>query len=100
MFNEYFKQLKEKIKTESYTEHTLRTPFENLLDSIKTNTNIHIEHEPKSKKGLGRPDFEIFKNAKPIDPSKESLYTVDYGRILNGFLVAIPIYIFLLKKRS
>jgi len=43
--------------------------------------------------------FEIFKNAKPVDPSKESLYAVNYSRILNGFLVAIPLYIFFLKKR-
>ena len=43
--------------------------------------------------------FEIFKNAKPVDPSKESLYAVNYNRILNGFLVAIPLYIFFLKKR-
>jgi len=42
--------------------------------------------------------FEIFKNAKPIDPGKESLYTIDYSRIVNGFLIAIPIYIFFLKK--
>ena len=42
--------------------------------------------------------FEIFKNAKPIDPGKESLYTINYSRIVNGFLIAIPIYIFFLKK--
>jgi|TARA_R100000329_G_scaffold148927_1_gene138531 murein DD-endopeptidase MepM/ murein hydrolase activator NlpD len=42
--------------------------------------------------------FEIFKNAKPIDPGKESLYTINYSRIVNGFLIAIPIYVFFLKK--
>ncbi len=56
-WNIYFKQVRD-----SYlkgTEHTPRTPFENLINSIKPNTKIIITHEPKRREGFGAPDFKI-----------------------------------------
>ena len=83
MFDEYFKQLKTIISNEGYTEHTLRTPFENLLDSVKANPNVQIKHEPKSKKGLGRPDFEIFKSGALIGYIETKHYDGELERFLE-----------------
>ncbi len=56
----YFEDLK-KIGTDR-TEHNYRTPFENLLSTIKPNNYINIIHEPKRKQGFGAPDFLIEKS--------------------------------------
>jgi len=61
-FDLYFKEVKETTKDENYTEHSLRTPFENLITFISKGLKLTIRHEPKAQKGLGRPDFEIFKD--------------------------------------
>jgi len=44
--------------------------------------------------------FSIQKNGIPIDPAKESLYNINYNYIIKGFAIAIPIFIFLMSRRS
>ncbi|BDU62560.1 DNA methyltransferase [Candidatus Borrelia fainii] len=59
VFNEYIKSLKE-IPKESKTEHTDRSHLEKLLNELKENKDIKIQHEPRrDKSGLGAPDFLI-----------------------------------------
>ena len=68
---EYGKILKEKYKTSIASEHTLRTPLENLLNAIK-DKEIKIEHEAiKQEFEIGTPDFKIFKQ---IDSAEKLTY--------------------------
>lgn len=57
LFTTYFKKVRETYS--KGTEHTPRTPFENLLNAIKPNKWIEVIHEPKRKEGFGAPDFRI-----------------------------------------
>jgi hypothetical protein len=68
---EYGKIIKEKYKTSIASEHTLRTPLENLLNAIK-DKEIKIEHEAiKQDFEIGTPDFKIFKQ---IDSAEKLTY--------------------------
>ncbi|WP_024654257.1 type ISP restriction/modification enzyme [Borrelia persica] len=61
-FKKYLFDLKETSKDEK-TEHTDRTKLENLLNTLKPNSNIIIQHEPKrNKEGFGSPDYLIKTN--------------------------------------
>ncbi|HEX3035000.1 MAG TPA: hypothetical protein VHT73_07665 [Thermodesulfobacteriota bacterium] len=57
IWNDYFKQIKE--IGSNVTEHSLRTPFENLLNDIKPNNYIKVIHEQKRQQGFGAPDFRV-----------------------------------------
>lgn len=58
IFQEYFKEIKNKYK--NGTEFTPRTDLENLLNKLKTNQSIHVFQEPKKKGDIsGKPDFRI-----------------------------------------
>jgi len=68
---EYGKIIKDKYQSSIATEHTLRTPFENLLNSIKPK-EIKVVHEAiKEEYENGTPDFKIFKQ---IDSSEKLTY--------------------------
>lgn len=59
-FNDYFKVLQSK-PIEEITEHSHRTPLENLLNAIAQHHKykLQILHEPKRQQGFGAPDFKI-----------------------------------------
>jgi hypothetical protein len=57
VWSDYFKKVRGSYSRG--TEHTPRTPFENLLNVIKPNKRIEVIHEPKRKEGFGAPDFRI-----------------------------------------
>ena len=68
---EYGKTIKENFKSSIATEHTLRTPFENLLNAIKPK-EIKVVHEAvKEEFENGTPDFKIFKQ---IDSAEKLTY--------------------------
>lgn len=68
---EYGKIIKDNYKSSIATEHTLRTPFENLLNAIKPK-EIKVIHEAvKEEFENGTPDFKIFKQ---IDSSEKLTY--------------------------
>lgn len=59
-FDDYFKALQSK-SLEEITEHSHRTPLENLLNAIAQHHShkLQILHEPKRTQGFGAPDFKI-----------------------------------------
>jgi predicted helicase len=68
---EYGKIIKDNYKSSIATEHTLRTPFENLLNAIKPK-EIKVVHEAvKEEFESGTPDFKIFKQ---IDSAEKLTY--------------------------
>ena len=68
---EYGKIIKEKFQSSIASEHTLRTPLENLLNAIKPK-EIKVEHEAiKQSFENGTPDFKIFKQ---IDSEEKLTY--------------------------
>ncbi len=49
------------------TEHTFRTPLENLLNELKLDSDIEIIHEAKKEIGEdGTPDFKVVKSDKTL----------------------------------
>lgn len=63
--NEYIKLI-DKHK-ETATEHTFRTPLENLLNSQKLDDDISIIHEAKKESAEdGTPDFKVIKSDKSL----------------------------------
>lgn len=79
IWTDYFKRVRGSYS--KGTEHTPRTPFENLLNTIKPNKRIEVIHEPKRKKGFGTPDFRIevddaiigYIETKPIDDNLDKV---------------------------
>ncbi len=68
---EYGQIIKDKYQSSIATEHTLRTPLENLLNAIKPK-EIKVVHEAqKEEYENGTPDFKIFKQ---IDSSEKLTY--------------------------
>lgn len=55
----YFVEIRKTYLTSDYTEHSYRTPFENLIKHI--HKEIKLIHEPKRTKGFGAPDFKAFR---------------------------------------
>lgn len=89
VWTDYFKQVRESYS--KGTEHTPRTPFENLLNAIKTNQRIAIIHEPKRKEGFGAPDFRIESGGAIIGyietkPIEENLDKVLKSKQLKKYL--------------
>lgn len=72
VFKKYTSEIQAIFGAKNYNEHSFRTCFENLLNSLKPK-EIKIIHEPKSEKGQGsiRPDFKTYKF---IDKEKELSY--------------------------
>lgn len=71
-FKKYINEIQKIFQAKNYNEHSFRTPFENLLNALKSK-EIKIIHEPKSEKGQGsiRPDFKVY---KLVDKEKELSY--------------------------
>ena len=68
---DYRQIIKDKYQSSIATEHTLRTPLENLLNAIKPK-EIKVVHEAqKEEYENGTPDFKIFKQ---IDSSEKLTY--------------------------
>jgi hypothetical protein len=81
-FREYFTKLREKKDTG--TEHTLRTDFENLLNSIKPDPSIIITQEPKKEDETGgRPDFKVTINDMIIGYIETKPVGMDLDRIID-----------------
>lgn len=79
IWTDYFKKVRGSYS--KGTEHTPRTPLENLLNTIKPNKRIEVIHEPKRKEGFGAPDFRIevddaiigYIETKPIDDNLDKV---------------------------
>ena len=67
----YLHVIKEKYQTSIASEHTLRTPLENLLNATRPK-EIKIHHEAKKEDyESGTPDFKVFKQ---IDSTEKLTY--------------------------
>ena len=56
-----------KQNSKNSTEHTFRTPLENLLNELKLDDSIEIIHEAKKEIGEdGTPDFKVTKDDKSL----------------------------------
>ncbi len=64
--DKYFTDIKDKLN--EGTEHTLRTPLENLLNEVATQwePKIEVTHEPSNQQDKGRPDFRVSKSGLTI----------------------------------
>jgi hypothetical protein len=63
LFQEYFKEIRNRYLTGDYTEITLRTPLENFIKSLSKDFNLI--QEPKRTEKIGAPDFKAYrKNVK------------------------------------
>ena len=64
ILEDYHKKLLEIYKIGGFSEHSFRTPLENLLNALKPQQNIKIIQETPSKdeKGTARADFNIYKS--------------------------------------
>ncbi len=109
IWSNYFKEIKE-IGTK-VTEHSFRTPFENLLNTIKPHTNIKVIHEQKREKGFGAPDFRIetgsasigYIETKPLGTDLDKVLKskqVDKYLLLNPNLILTNYYEFLCIKED
>jgi hypothetical protein len=65
VFQNYLRDIKEELSKEGYTEFSLRTPFQNFINSLLRELNLpyKVQHEKKKMQGLGAPDFTVFKGA-------------------------------------
>jgi len=64
LFQEYFREIREKFVTGDYTEYTHRTAFENFIRKI--NDKYNLVQEPKRKQKLGAPDFVAYRKGVKI----------------------------------
>lgn len=64
IFQDYFKEVRTKYLTKDFTEHSLRTPFENFIKNL--NGTYALIQEPKRQEGVGVPDFKAFKKGIKI----------------------------------
>lgn len=63
----YVRTIQEKYNSSMASEHTLRTPLENLLNTIKED-DIRIVHEAKRDRWeAGTPDFKVFRQMDQKD---------------------------------
>jgi type I restriction-modification system DNA methylase subunit len=63
-FQEYFKEIRSRYLTGDYTEHTLRTPFENFVKSLSA--DFDLIHEPKKEAKVGAPDFRALRKTVKV----------------------------------
>ncbi|UPA14311.1 type ISP restriction/modification enzyme [Borrelia turicatae] len=84
IFQEYINNLKSTL-IEDKTELTDRAHLEKLIDKLKTNPKIQIQHEPKRhKEGLGAPDFIIRNNGNIIGYIEVKKIEQNLDETLNG----------------
>lgn len=75
----YQKELREIYSAGNYSEHSFRTPLENLLNALKIkNIKLIQESVDKDEKGILRPDFKVY---KLIDPKDRLSYNALVGFI-------------------
>ena len=43
--------------------------------------------------------YALKKNGVFVDPAKESLYNINYKPIVSGLLIAVPLFVYFLKKQ-
>ena len=79
-YQTYFLEIQQQNKTKDTTEHSFRTPLENLLRSI--NPKCIPLHEAKRDKIFGAPDFKIFYSGIKVG----YIETKDLGANLNEIL--------------
>jgi len=103
----YFKKMKECYP--AGTEHSYRTCFHNLINSIKPNQSIIITQEPKRAEGFGAPDFKIERNGaiigyietknfdENLDKAIKTKQVQKYLRLSNNFIIT-NYYEFILIK--
>jgi len=79
-FREYFKEIRSIYLTEDYTEYTFRTPFQNFIENLNKDFNLHQEQKRVQK--LGAPDFKAYRKASKIG----YIETKDLGKNLDNEL--------------
>ena len=57
-FQNYFREIRRKYLTGDFTEITLRTPLENLIENL--NKDYNLIQEPKRMRKVGAPDFKVY----------------------------------------
>jgi predicted helicase len=108
-WNEYFKGIKE--TSANATEHSFRTPFENLLNTIKPHANIKVIHEQKREKGFGAPDFRIessgatlgYIETKSLDSNLDKVLKskqIDKYLSINPHLILTNYYEFIFVRKD
>jgi hypothetical protein len=108
IWDEYFKKIQE-IGT-NITEHSFRTPFENLLNTIKPQT-IKVIHEQKREKGFGAPDFRIessgatlgYIETKSLDSNLDKVLKskqIDKYLSINPHLILTNYYEFIFVRKD
>ena len=81
---DYHQTLKDIIASGISNEHTFRTAFENLLNSLKPHNDIKIIHEPKAKgQGSVRPDFKVIRQAQGYESLLGFIECKNYGADLS-----------------
>lgn len=63
-FNEYFIEVRRIFLDSNFTEMTFRTALETLIRS--SFPNLSLLQEPQRKRGIGAPDFQVFKGLVKI----------------------------------
>ncbi len=98
-FKNYFQNIKTKI--EQATEYSLRTDFENLINSIKSRNTIEIIQENKKTESqtFGKPDFKVTENNLEIGWIETKPYSDDLSVYidtpqLKRYLTVIPNLLF------
>jgi len=98
-FEQYIENIFRKI--EQSTEYTLRTDFENLLNSLKSRKTIEIiqENKKKESQSFGKPDFMVSENNLEIGwietkPISDDLLTYIDSPQLKRYLTIIPNLLF------
>ncbi len=80
----YQQTLKDIIASGTGNEHTFRTAFENLINSLKPHSDIKIIHEPKAKgQGNIRPDFKVICQTQGYDSLLGFIECKNYGADLS-----------------
>ncbi len=83
----YHSTLRDIIASGSGNEHTFRTAFENLLNSLKPHNDIKIIHEPKAKgQGSIRPDFKVIRQAQGYESLLGFVECKNYGIDLSPLI--------------
>ena len=65
IFHDYFREVRAKFVTKDFTEHSLRTPFENFIRECKWKLHSYTG-TAKRQEGVGVPDFKCFKKGIKI----------------------------------
>jgi len=82
------------ISSYSHLNRSLVTPGQKVQqgDEIALSGNTGLSTGPHLH-------YALKKNGTYVDPAKDSLYSINYKPIVSGLLIAVPIFVFLAKKR-